>query len=148
MFTKADHVGMSVKDMEKAIAFYRDVVGMEKVFDRSDPEFVEGVARIIGVEGAQVRVVHRNLNDSIIELFDYAYPKGREPRPDRQQSDYGLIHIGFIVEDFWGTYRHLLDHGVRFLADPVEIRPGVHVAYFHGVEYEVCEIREILPQTE
>jgi catechol 2,3-dioxygenase-like lactoylglutathione lyase family enzyme len=147
VFTKADHVGMSVKDMEKAIAFYRDVIGMEKVFDRSDPEFVEGVARIIGVEGAQVRVVHMKLNDSVIELFDYSYPKGREPRPDRNQSDYGLIHIGFMVEDFWGTYQHLLDHGVKFLADPVEIRPGVFVAYFHGVEYEVCEIREILPQT-
>jgi len=133
---------MSVKDMEKAIAFYRDVVGMEKVFDR---EFAEGIAQLIGVEGARVRVVHMKLNDSMIELFDYAYPPGREPRPDRQQSDFGLIHIGFIVEDFWGTYRHLLDHGVQFLADPVEIRPGVHVAYFHGVEYEVCEIREILP---
>jgi catechol 2,3-dioxygenase-like lactoylglutathione lyase family enzyme len=145
MFAKADHVAMSVKDMEKAIAFYRDVVGMEKVFDR---EFAEGMARLIGVEGARVRVVHMKLNDSMIELFDYAHPKGREPRPDRQQSDYGLTHIGFIVEDFWGTYRHLLDHGVRFLADPVEIRPGVHVAYFHGVEYEVCEIREILPQTD
>ena len=141
MFTKADHVAMSVKDMEKAIAFYRDVVGMEKVFDR---EFAEGMARLIGVEGTRVRVVHMKLNDSMIELFDYAYPPGREPRPDRQQSDFGLIHIGFIVEDFWGTYRHLLDHGVQFLADPVEIRPGVHVAYFHGVEYEVCEIREIL----
>jgi glyoxylase I family protein len=142
MFTKADHIAMSVKDMEKAIAFYRDVVGMEKVFDR---EFAEGIARLIGVEGARVRVVHMKLNDSMIELFDYAYPPGREPRPDRQQSDFGLIHIGFIVEDFWGTYRHLVDHGVKFLADPVEIRPGVHVAYFHGVEYEVCEIREILP---
>ena len=142
MFTKADHIAMSVKDMEKAIAFYRDVVGMEKVFDR---EFAEGIARLIGVEGARVRVVHMKLNDSMLELFDYAYPPGREPRPDRQQSDFGLIHIGFIVEDFWDTYRHLIDHGVQFLADPVEIRPGVHVAYFHGVEYEVCEIREILP---
>ena len=144
MFTKADHIAMSVQDMEKVIAFYRDVVGMEKVFDR---EFSEGIARLIGVEGASVRVVHMKLNDSMIELFDYTHPKGREPRPDRQQSDYGLTHIGFIVEDFWGTYQHLLDHGVQFLADPVEIRPGVHVAYFHGVEYEVCEIREILPQT-
>jgi catechol 2,3-dioxygenase-like lactoylglutathione lyase family enzyme len=142
MFAKADHVAMSVKDMEKAIAFYRDVVGMEKVFDR---EFAEGMARLIGVEGTRVRVVHMKLNDSMIELFDYAYPPGREPRPDRQQSDFGLIHIGFIVEDFWDTYQHLIDHGVQFLADPVEIRPGVHVAYFHGVEYEVCEIREILP---
>jgi catechol 2,3-dioxygenase-like lactoylglutathione lyase family enzyme len=141
MFTKADHIAMSVKDMEKAIAFYHNVVGMEKVFDR---EFAEGMARLIGVEGTRVRVVHMKLNDSMIELFDYAYPPGREPRPDRQQSDFGLIHIGFIVEDFWGTYQHLLDHGVQFLADPVEIRPGVHVAYFHGVEYEVCEIREIL----
>jgi catechol 2,3-dioxygenase-like lactoylglutathione lyase family enzyme len=142
MFTKADHIAMSVKDMEKAIAFYRDVVGMEKVFDR---EFAEGISRLIGVQGARVRVVHMKLNDSMIELFDYAYPPGREPRPDRQQSDFGLIHIGFIVEDFWATYQHLIDHGVQFLADPVEIRPGVHVAYFHGVEYEVCEIREILP---
>jgi catechol 2,3-dioxygenase-like lactoylglutathione lyase family enzyme len=142
VFTKADHIAISVKDMEKAIAFYRDVVGMEKVFDR---EFAEGIARLIGVKGARVRVVHMKLNDSMIELFDYAYPPGREPRPDRQQSDLGLIHIGFIVEDFWGTYQHLIDHGVQFLADPVEIRPGVHVAYFYGVEYEVCEIREILP---
>ena len=141
MFTKADHIAISVKDMEKAIAFYRDVVGMEKVFDR---EFAEGMARLIGVEGARVRVVHMKLNDSMIELFDYAHPPGREPRPDRQQSDFGLIHIGFIVEDFWGTYRHLQERGVAFLGEPVEIRPGVFVAYFYGAESEVCEIREIV----
>ena len=96
MFTKADHIAISVKDMDKAIAFYRDVVGMEKVFDR---EFAEGMARLIGIEGAQVRIVHMKLNDSVIELFDYAYPKGREPRPDRNQSDYGLIHI-YIGQKF------------------------------------------------
>jgi catechol 2,3-dioxygenase-like lactoylglutathione lyase family enzyme len=145
MFTRADHVGMSVKDMEKAIAFYRDVIGMEKVFDR---EFSEGMAKLIGIEGTRVRIVHMKLADSVVELFDYQYPKGREPAREHIQADYGLIHIGFMVEDFWGTYQHLLDHGVEFLADPVEIRPGVFVAYFHGVEYEVCEIREILPQPE
>ena len=141
MFKRMDHVAISVKDMEKAIAFYRDVIGMEKVFDR---EFSEGMAKLIGVEGTRVRIVHMRLGDSVVELFDYKYPPGREPPPDRQQSDYGLIHIGFIVEDFWGTYQHLLEHGVKFLGEPVEIRPGVFVAYFHGVEYEVCEIREIV----
>lgn len=141
MFKRADHVAMSVRDMEKAITFYRDVIGMEKVFDR---EFDVGMARLIGVEGTQVRIVHMKLDDSIIELFDYKHPKGREPRPDHQQSDYGLTHIGFIVEDFWGTYQHLRDHGVEFLGEAVEIRPGVFVAYFRGAEYEVCEIREIV----
>ena len=144
MFTRADHVALSVEDMEATIAFYRDVIGMQKVFDR---QFDVMMGKLIGTEGTKVRIVHMELNDSKVELFDYAYPKGREPRPDRSQSDFGLTHIGFIVEDFWATYQHLLDHGVTFLAEPVEIRPGVFVGYFHGAEYEVCEIREILPQT-
>ena len=141
MFKRADHVAISVKDMEKAIAFYRDVVGMEKVLDR---EFDVPMGRLIGVEGTQVRIVHMELDGLIVELFDYRYPEGREPRPDHRQSDYGLTHIGFMVEDFWGTYQHLLDHEVEFLGEPVEIRPGVFVAYFRGAEYEVCEIREIV----
>jgi catechol 2,3-dioxygenase-like lactoylglutathione lyase family enzyme len=140
MFVRADHVAISVQDMGKVIAFYRDVIGMEKVFDR---EFGEPMARLIGEPGAQVRIVHMKLDDSVVELFDYRSPEGRMPRPDPRQSDYGLIHIGFIVEDFWSTYRHLRERDVRFLGDPVEIRPGVFVAYFYGAEYEVCEIREI-----
>jgi catechol 2,3-dioxygenase-like lactoylglutathione lyase family enzyme len=143
MFAKADHVAMSVKNMEKTIVFYRDVIGMEKVFDRV---FGEEMGRLIGVPGTKVRIVHMKLNDSVVELFDYESPLGREPQRDHMQSDFGLTHIGFIVEDFWATYEHLLHHNVEFLGEPVEIRPGVFVAYFHGAEYEVCEIREILPQ--
>jgi len=140
MFVRADHVAISVQDMEKVIAFYRDVIGMEMVFDR---EFGEPMARLIGEPGAQVRIVHMRMGDSVVELFDYRSPEGRTPRPDARQSDYGLTHIGFIVEDFWGTYRHLREHDVEFLGEPVEIRPGVFVAYFRGAEYEVCEIREL-----
>lgn len=143
MFRKLDHVAMSVKDIEKAIAFYRDVIGMEKVFDR---EFDVGMGKLIGVEGTRVRIVHMKFGDMILEFFDYQYPKGREPRSDPLQSDFGLTHIGFAVEDFQATLQHLVDHGVEFLGEPVEIRPGVFVAYFHGVEHEVCEIREIVPQ--
>ena len=140
MIKQMDHVAMSVKEMDKAIAFYRDVIGMEKVFDR---EFGSGLAQLIGAEKAKVRVVHMKLGEAFVELFYYEYPKGREPIPDHQQSDYGLTHIGFMVEDFQATYQHLRDHGVKFLSDPVELRPGVFVAYFRGAEHEVCEIREI-----
>lgn len=145
MIKGMDHAAISVKDMDKAIAFYRDVIGMEKVLDR---EFGEGMAKLISVPGTRVRIVHMKLGEVIVELFDYAHPKGREPRPDPQQSDYGITHIGFEVEDFWGTLEHLRDHGVKLLGEAIEIRPGVFVAYMHGVEHEVIEIREVLPQPE
>jgi len=140
MFVRADHTGVSVKDMEKVITFYQDVIGMEKTFDR---EFDAPMAKLIGVERASVRIVHMTLGQSSVELFKYSEPQGREPCRPLLQSDYGLTHIGFIVEDFWGTYEHLLSKGVEFLGEPVEIRPGVFVGYFYGAEYEVCEIREI-----
>ena len=140
MFKRLDHVGVSVKNIEKAISFYSDVVGMKKVLDR---EFASPLDRIIGIEGARARIVHMKLGDSVIELFDYKHPKGREPRVDQNQSDYGLIHIGLAVENFEETYQDLKTRGVIFLGEPVEIRPGVFVAYFQGAENEICEMREI-----
>ena len=140
MFTRMDHVGISVKDMEKAIEFYRDVIGMEMTLDR---EFDAPLAQITGLEGARARIVHMRFGESVVELFDYKQPHGRERRPDHKQADFGLIHIGFMVEDFQQTYQDLKAKSVQFLGEPVEIRPGVFVAYFYGAEGEVCEMREI-----
>lgn len=141
MFRRMDHAALSVHDMERAIAFYRDVIGFEVVFDRV---FDEPLAHLIGEEGAAARVVHLRLGDAVLELFHYRHPLGR-PRPAGQrQSDLGLTHIGFMVEDFEATMAHLRAHGVALVGEPVEIRPGVHVAYFYGPEGEVCEAREIV----
>ncbi len=141
MFTRVDHVGLTVRDMEAAIAFYRDVIGMEVALDR---EFGPELGRVIGAVGGAARIVHMRLGDSVVELFDYHHPQGRERRPDLCPADLGLTHIGFRVTDFWATYRRLRDRGVEFLGEAVEIRPNVFVAYFRGVEGEICEIREIL----
>ncbi len=145
MFKRMDHAAISVKDIDKAIAFYRDIIGMDMTFDRT---FDAPMAKLIGVPGTKVRIVHMRFGESVVELFDYQYPKGREPQAERSQADFGLIHIGFMVDDFWGTYKRLADKGVKFLGEPVEIRHGVFVAYFHGAEYEVCEMREIVPQPQ
>ena len=141
MFRRVEHVGISVVDMERAIAFYRDVIGAEVALDR---EFGDELGEIIGVEGTLARIVHMRLGDTMVELFDYQHPQGRERRPYFSPADHGLTHIGFTVTDFWGTYQHLVDHGVRFLGKPLEIRPSVFVAYFFGVEGEICEMKEIV----
>lgn len=101
------------------------------------------LADILGSPRAKAQVVHMRLGESVVELFDYRQPKGRAPREDANQSDFGLTHMGFMVKDFHKTYNRLKAKGVQFLGQPVETRPGVWVAYFHGVEHEVCEMREI-----
>ena len=143
MFTRMDHVAISVKDMEKCINFYKDVIGMEMVSDRW---YDHEIATIIGEERAKVRVVHMKLGDQILELFDYKYPVGRDPLPNAKQSDYGLIHIGFMVDDFSEAIKMLKEKDVKFLGELLEARPGVFVAYFWGAEHEVCEVRQIIPQ--
>jgi catechol 2,3-dioxygenase-like lactoylglutathione lyase family enzyme len=140
MFLRMDHVALSVRDMERTIAFYRDTIGFEPVFDRV---FTEPIARLIGEPAVEVRIVHLRLGEAVLELFDYRTPAGR-PRPEGQrQCDLGLTHIGFLVDDFAATHARLLERGVRFLSEPVLVRPGVTVAYFFGAEGEVCEMREI-----
>lgn len=145
MFTRVEHVGMSVRDIDAAIAFYRDVIGAEVVLDRV---FGDELGEVIGVERTQARIVHMRLGDTIVELFHYREPQGRERRPDFGPADLGLTHIGFSVTDFWGTCRHLQERGVRFLGKPVEFRPNVFVAYFYGAEGEICEMKEIVQRRE
>ena len=71
MFTRVDHVAMSVKDMEKVIAFYHDVIGMKKVFEREFDEpivFVGPVA--IDVPARHVDHAHPHARPLLDEILD------------------------------------------------------------------------------
>lgn len=140
MFQRLDHVGISVRDMEKAIKFYEEIIGMTKVSDRV---YDKEIAEIIGEKKVLVRVVHMRYGTQVIELFKYECPAGRTAFKDPKQSDFGIIHIGFFVENFQDTIKQLREKGVKFLGNPAEVRPGVFAAYFWGAENEVLEVREI-----
>lgn len=140
MILRADHVGLCVQNMERAIAFYRDVIGMVKVFDR---EFDATLAPVLGLPDAQLRVVKMEYGDFVLEMFDYRVPQSHPPAQFHTQWEHGITHIGFLVKDFWAEYQRLRDLGVEFLGEGNEIRPGCFVAYFRGPEGEVCEIREV-----
>ena len=140
MFQRLDHVGISVRNMEKAIKFYEEVIGMTKISDRV---YDKEIAEILGEEKVLVRVVHMRYGTQVIELFKYDHPIGRTAFQDPKQSDFGIIHIGFFVENFQDAIKQLKQKGVKFLGNPTEVRPGVFAAYFWGAENEVLEVREI-----
>jgi len=140
MIRSLGHVALGVADMERSLAFYRDLLGMELIMELDVDD--ERIGRVIGVGGAKCRIVHLKLGDGVLELFQYREPVGRDAAREVRQFDRGLTHIGFEVDDFHRHVEELKGRNVEFLGEPVEFRPGVWVVYFRGPDGEVCEFRQ------
>ena len=141
MIERLEHVGLSVADLDRSIAFYRDVLGF-KVIRVLECAGESRLGEIVGLPGCTTRIAHLDLNDSMIELFEYQDPRGRPIAPDRTQADHGFIHVGLTSNDVLGDCARLKAQGIKFLSEPVEFRPGVWVVYFYGPDGEVCEMRQ------
>jgi catechol 2,3-dioxygenase-like lactoylglutathione lyase family enzyme len=136
-----EHVALSVRDLDRSLAFYRDRMGFSVariIEPREDPM----LGAIVGIPNARARIAHLRLGDNMLELFQYVDPLGRPPPADHRQADIGLIHLGFRTQDARQDFDRLSSHGVSFISAPVEFRPGVWVAYFRGPDGEVCELRQ------
>lgn len=141
MITKLDHVALSVSDLERSMEFYTTVLGctVERVLDRGGDSLL---GQVVGMPGASARIAHLSLGDAMIELFEYRDPEGKPLPVDRKQADIGIIHLGLTSSDARADYDRLASHGVRFVSEPVEFRPGVWIFYFYGPDGEVCELRQ------
>lgn len=140
MINALEHVALSVDNIERSLAFYRDFLGMKVVMDINAGD--ERTGRIIGVPGAKCRIVHLKLGPAILELFCYSNPAGKNMAGEMRQYDHGLPHLDFKATDFHKLIEKLRERKIEFLGEPVEFRPGVWVVYFRGPDGEVCEFRQ------
>lgn len=126
--TGTAHAGVCVPDVEEAVAWYRDVLGMQVL---SPPYLIEGpdIERDMGeLIPAPVRlkgaIVGFDRSDHVLELIEY--PDHRPPAaPDapgthtahtaRALTDPGLSHFGLVCDDLPATRAALEAGGVRFL---------------------------------
>ena len=139
------HVGPSVSNMQRSLAFYRDILGMELVLELDISDDRQG--QVIGVPGTKCRIAHLKLGDGVLELFEYYDPAGENKARNLRQRDHGIVHIGFEVDDFPRRVEFLKEKNVDFAGEPVEFRPGVWVLYFYGPDGEVCELHDVSEAT-
>jgi methylmalonyl-CoA epimerase len=113
-----DHVGIAVKDVEEALAFYRDALGLEV----DDPEEVTSQrvrARFIPAGGAALELLEATASDSAIAR----YVEKRGP---------GLHHITLRVEDIDAALAQLKSRQVRLVDEsPRPGAEGARVAFIH-----------------
>jgi catechol 2,3-dioxygenase-like lactoylglutathione lyase family enzyme len=117
------HTGFTVSSLDRSLAFYRDVLGLEVVMEQEK----EGgyLAAIVGYPGAHVRMAHLATPDGgRIELFQYLHPEGSgtplEPR------NVGITHVCVVVADVHAAYLRLVEAGAEPLSEPIEIDTGAN----------------------
>ena len=119
---KMNHVGISVADIERSVAFYCDMLGMEQaspVFPFAGPDFEE----IMALDGAQGRMCVVSTGDLHVELFEFSAPAPSPKDPAYSVGDRGISHFGIEVADIDSAYRRLSEAGV-LIHSPIKTFPG------------------------
>ena len=131
MIEKINHIGIAVKNLENAIPFYRDQLGMTF-------EGTEEVAE------QRVRVAFLRIGESRIELLEPTTPDSPVAKFLEKNGE-GIHHLAYEVENIEQALKDLESQGVR-LVDKVP-RSGAHgsrIAFLHpkasgGVLTEICQ---------
>ena len=119
LVTSVGTIGITVSDLDRAVAFYRDVLEFS-VVDHTEASG-SAVEQLEGVFGAHVRNARMRLGNEAIVLTQYLAPRGRPVPADMRSNDRAFQHIAIVVSDMDRAYRHLREHGVR----PLPVRTVV-----------------------
>jgi catechol 2,3-dioxygenase-like lactoylglutathione lyase family enzyme len=122
MAFELDHIHFRCQDLDAAIDFYVNILGGE-ILRRSDSTGMTIV--VVTVGGTKL-----------------ALSPPREGVEPAAALGWGVYQIGMIVDDLASTVIDLKAKGAEFNREPVEIRPGLNVAFLKapdGMEIELME---------
>jgi lactoylglutathione lyase len=116
------HGGITVSDMDRALVFYRDGLGLEQEYDRIlDAPYLRTV---LGLEFDHIRAVYlRIAGGGFVELLEYS---GIERMPAASRPcDYGAGHLCLYVDDVQAMHGRLVALGFAARSEQiVEITSG------------------------
>jgi lactoylglutathione lyase len=130
------HVAVGVSDLDRALHFYRDQLGLTEVF------------RMNGPNGTPFLVYLRVNNNNFVELFP-----GSEKQAEGESKRPGVRHLGFFVKDLQATLRTLQARGypvpeeafkqaARVQAD------GTLLCFIKDPDGNAIELSQILPNSK
>ena len=128
------HVSFTVRDIDAAVKWYTEVLGLEYV--RGQEQANEYTDKLVGYKNAHLKVAQLRvpgetipLSRHHIELVEYVNPRGENIPLDTNRT--GVGHWAFMVEDIHTEFERMKALGVKFKAEkPVAIEAGVNKGGF------------------
>jgi catechol 2,3-dioxygenase-like lactoylglutathione lyase family enzyme len=141
------HVGMSVSDVERALAFWEPFLGVRARWrTRLDRPYL---GRHVGYPGVAIEAAFVDLpGGGLLELLDYQLDDRRQNDP--ATANPGNVHLCLLVEDTESAWRRAVALGAEPVAPdgPVTVdsgpNEGARVAYLRapdGITFELYQAR-------
>lgn len=122
-----DHAGITVPDLDAALAFFVDILGCRHAYTFGPIEDNDGsfMTAALGVHPrarirrcALIRIGH----GSNLELFEYEAPD--QCRIEAKNSDIGAFHVALYVHDIHAAKAYLDEQGIETRLGPIPIEAG------------------------
>jgi len=139
----ARHTGLTVANLDRSIAFYRDLLGMTLV------SLWEGdaawLATVTGFAGARLRIAWLRANPTAshgLELLEYLSHPTTPVAAGTNRP--GSAHVCFGVPDIAALHERLSAAGVEFVSPPVRVTEGfatgMQLCYFRDPDGFTIEV--------
>ena len=116
---KLDHVGIAVENLEEALGFWKEVLGL----DCAGSEIVEE---------QKVKVAFLPVGDSEIELLESTDPQGPIAKFIEKNGGAGIQHLAFRVENLEEAIAHMKASGARMIDEKGRYGAGgATIAFVH-----------------
>jgi len=130
MITRIDHLGIAVRSLDTAIAYYEKALGL-KCEHREE------------VPAQKVRTAFFSVGDVHLELLEPTSPDSPVAKFIEKNGE-GVHHVAFATTDIAGQLQQAADGGVKLINEmPIAGAAGKLVAFLHpkstfGVLTEFC----------
>ena len=117
MIKSIDHHNFTVSNIEEALHFFCDLLGMKAnpIYEVKDNERFQAILQMPGVHFRICTI--KTPDNSLIELIQYVMPRGKEI--DLKTCNIGVSHIAFEVDNIEKMYEDLTKKGVKFNSPPL-----------------------------
>lgn len=147
-FSRANHVGITVKNLEKSIAFYEALTGtrVSNIDEIGGPR----MAKTQGLNDTKIKYANLHLENLNIDILEYVLPESEQASYKNNQIS--AMHLCFEVDNMDDAIQRLKEIGVEPEGEPIVFQEedglksgfGTAVAYFRDPDGTNLEI--IAPQ--
>lgn len=129
-----NHIGITVPDLDAAVAFYVEVFGLRVLVEpglhTDQTAFADRRRDVFGDHWGAMKLAHLVTPSGCgIELFEFVKPATHGPDVAFDYARVGVSHICLTTEDLDGAIARLVERGGSQRSAVHKVRDGVSVCY-------------------